>query len=83
MVFNKYYVDEFYFARIINPIVELGRGLWSYIDVNFVDKMTYWATDLINSAGGGLKAIQSGNLQQYALYMALGVVGIIFFMVVI
>ncbi len=83
LISNKYFVDEFYFDKIINPIVDLSRGLWGYIDVNFIDKITYLASDLVTSAGGGLKAIQSGNVQQYALYMALGLVGIIIFMVVI
>jgi NADH-quinone oxidoreductase subunit L len=83
LVSNKYYVDEFYFGKIINPLVEVSRGLWAYIDVNFVDKITYLISDLVTSAGGGLRAVQSGDMQQYALYMALGVIGIIFFMVVI
>ena len=42
---NKYFVDEFYFARIINPLVEVSKALWMYIDVNFIDKITYWAGD--------------------------------------
>jgi NADH-quinone oxidoreductase subunit L len=82
-VSNKYFVDEFYFAKIINPIVELGRGLWAYIDVNFIDKATYLISDLVTSAGGGLRAIQSGNLQQYALYLSLGVVAIVFYILVV
>ncbi len=83
LVANKYFVDEFYQAKIIDPLVELGRGLWGYIDVNFIDKMTYLLSDLVTGAAGGLRAIQNGNLQQYALYMALGIAGIFVFMVVI
>lgn len=75
LVANRYFVDEFYFGKLINPLVETSRGLWTYIDVNFIDKLTYWVTDVVQSAGGGLRAIQNGNIQQYALYIALGVVG--------
>jgi len=82
VVANKYYVDEFYFAKIINPLVELSKGLWAYIDVNFVDKATYAIAGLINNAGAGLRVIQSGNLQQYALYISLGLACLIMFMVV-
>lgn len=81
-VSNKYFVDEFYFGRIINPLVEMSRGLWAYIDVNFIDKTTCLLTDLVKSAGGGLRQIQNGNLQQYALYITLGIVGTILFMFV-
>jgi NADH-quinone oxidoreductase subunit L len=77
LVYNKYFVDEFYFSKIINPIVEASQGLWIYIDVNFIDRMTYWISDLVKSAGGGLRAIQNGNLQQYALYAVLGIAGTI------
>lgn len=79
---NKYYVDEFYYGKIIDPLIELSKGLWAYIDVNFVDKITYLVSDLIRSAGGGLRSLQNGSLQQYALYIVMGVVISIVFMVV-
>jgi NADH-quinone oxidoreductase subunit L len=71
---NKFYVDEFYFGGIINPLVAFSRALWLYIDVNFVDRLTYVISDLIQSAARGFRSLQSGNMQQYALYIALGVV---------
>jgi NADH-quinone oxidoreductase subunit L len=71
---NKYYVDEFYFARIINPLVEISKGLWTYIDVNFIDKVTYWAGDLVTGLAQFVKTIQNGKTQSYAMYMAVGVV---------
>lgn len=72
VVANKYFVDEFYFSKIINPLVNLSKGLWVYIDVNFIDKTTYLVSDLVKSGGAGLRSLQSGNLQQYALYISLG-----------
>ncbi len=80
LVYNKYYVDEFYFGKIINPLIDASVALWTYIDVNFIDKMTYWLSDLIKNAGGGIRQFQNGNMQQYALYISLGIVGILFFM---
>lgn len=77
---NKYYVDEFYFSKIINPTVDLSKGLWAYIDVNLIDRTTHWITDVIKSSGGALRSIQNGNVQQYALYITLGVVVTIIFM---
>lgn len=73
-VLNKYYVDEFYEGWIINPLVEGAKGLWLYIDVNFIDKMTYLAGDLVAGLASFVKTIQNGKTQSYALYMALGVV---------
>jgi NADH-quinone oxidoreductase subunit L len=82
VVYNKYYVDEFYFSKFINPLVEASQGLWLYIDVNFIDKATHKASDFIKSNSDGFKALQSGNMQQYAMYIALGVVASITYILV-
>ncbi len=76
-VYNKYYVDEFYAEWIIDPLVEGSKALWLYIDVNFIDKMTYWAGDLVEGAASLAKTIQNGKTQSYAMYMAVGVVVIV------
>ena len=79
LVNGKYWVDEFYFGRIINPLVDISKGLWAYIDVNFIDKATYSVSDLVKSAGNGIRAMQNGNLQHYALMVALGLVLVMVF----
>ena len=71
---QKFLVDEAYFKFIVNPLVEQSKKLWFYVDVNFIDKCTYWAADLTKGAGGVVRALQNGNMQQYALYIAMGVV---------
>lgn len=81
IVNNKYFVDEAYFGRIINPLVHMSKGLWLYIDVNFIDKTTYVVTDLVKGVGEGLRAMQNGNLQQYASYVLFGIVGTLLFIV--
>lgn len=73
-LFNKYYVDEFYFGSIINPLVSFSKNVWYYIDVNLIDKTTYFVTDLVRGAGSFAKTLQNGNIQQYAMYVALGLV---------
>lgn len=74
LVEGKYFVDEFYFARIINPLIESSQALWLYIDVNFIDKATYFVSDLASGLAQFVKTVQNGKTQSYALYMALGVV---------
>ena len=71
---NKFMVDEAYFKFLVNPLVEQSKKLWFYIDVNFIDKCTYWAADMTRGAGGLVRSLQNGNMQQYAMYIALGVV---------
>jgi NADH-quinone oxidoreductase subunit L len=82
LVANKYYVDEFYFGAVINPLVELSKKLWFYVDINVIDKATYVAGDLVSGLASFSRTLQNGKLQQYALYMALGVVVIMTFVLV-
>lgn len=79
---NKYYVDEFYTNGVIQPLVDMSRGLWAHIDVNFIDRITYLLSSVVTGAGAGLRSLQNGNLQQYAFYVALGILGTILFLVV-
>ena len=73
LIANKYWVDEGYDKFIVRPFIYLSRKLWEIIDIGFIDKTTYRITDLIRSSGVSLGHLQSGNLQQYAMYMLLGV----------
>ena len=74
LVNNKYYVDEAYFGGIINPLIKVSRQIWYYIDVNIIDKATYKISELVKGAGSFARSIQTGNMQQYALYVVIGVV---------
>jgi NADH-quinone oxidoreductase subunit L len=74
VVSNKYWVDEIYDLWIIRPLVNVSQALWAYVDVNFIDRLTYWISDYILSCARGLRAMQSGRLQTYAMYIALGLV---------
>lgn len=78
VVSNKYFVDEFYFGKIIDPLVDASRGLWAYVDVNFIDRATFVAGDVVRGVGSAAKSFQNGNLQQYAMYIALGLAATMF-----
>ncbi len=80
-VYNKYFVDEAYFGFIINPLVNLSRNTWYYVDVRFIDKCTFWAADLVRGMGSLAKSLQTGNMQQYAMYIGLGVVVVLSFVI--
>lgn len=71
---EKFYIDELYESAFIRPLVQFSRALWAFIDVNFIDRATYVVGDLTLGAARGGRSLQTGNLQQYALYVALGVI---------
>lgn len=74
LIYNKYFVDEMYFGGIINPLVNMSKNIWYYVDVNFIDKATYVMSDIIRGGGSLVRGLQNGNIQQYAMYVALGLV---------
>lgn len=78
LIYNKYFVDEIYQAKIIDPLVRASRGLWAYVDVNFIDRTTYFVSDVVRGLGSTARTLQNGNMQQYALYIAMGVAATIF-----
>jgi NADH-quinone oxidoreductase subunit L len=82
LVYNKYYVDELYFGAIINPLVRLSKNIWYYIDVNFIDKTTYVLADVVRGGGTFVRGLQNGNIQQYAMYIAIGIVATLTFILV-
>lgn len=79
LVNNKYYVDEVYFAGIINPLVKQSKNLWYYVDVNVIDKITHAASDFAQNTGKLVRTLQNGNMQQYAMYISLGLVVVLSF----
>ena len=79
LVNKKYLVDEAYAATIINPLISGSRNLWYYVDVNFIDKATFKIADIVSGGGSFVKALQNGNMQQYAMYIGVGVVVVLSF----
>ena len=74
LISNKYFVDEVYFSKLIDPLIDTSKGLWLYIDVNFVDRLTHVVSRYVRSLGAGFKSFQTGSLQQYAMYIVVGLV---------
>jgi NADH-quinone oxidoreductase subunit L len=74
LIYNKYWVDEIYFDKLINPLIRISRGLWEYVDVYFIDNITHYLSDYVQSASEGFRKLHNGKMQQYGLYLFLGLV---------
>jgi NADH-quinone oxidoreductase subunit L len=71
---HKWYVDELYDAWFVRPTVNAANDLWRWIDVRVIDGAVNGVAATINLWGRALRLIQSGEVQHYALAMALGTV---------
>ncbi len=72
---NKYYVDEIYEAGIIKPIHRTSDFfLWRFFDVWIIDGAVNGTARLFRDVmGEGLRRVQSGVVNSYAVYFLLGV----------
>src|SRR5205823_10042949 len=69
--FNKWYVDELYDRTIVQPTVALANALWKIVDVQVIDGMVNGVGAATLLWGRALRLVQSGEVQHYALAMAL------------
>jgi NADH-quinone oxidoreductase subunit L len=70
---QKFYVDEVYDFLFIRPFTALSRGLYSALDTWIIDKFAVGGTALVlRKAGSWLRYTQTGNAQNYATVMAVG-----------
>ena len=71
---HKWYVDEAYDHTIVRPMFFVADELWKKVDVAVIDGTVNGVAHAIAWSGWLLRLIQSGQIQHYALGMALGAV---------
>ena len=74
LVFHKYWVDEIYDARIVQPLVRGSMNLWQRFDVAVIDGAVNGVGREIERGAGLLRLAQTGYVQVYAMILTLGMV---------
>jgi NADH-quinone oxidoreductase subunit L len=81
-VLDKYKVDEFYGAAIIQPIILASTNiLWKGIDATLIDGAVNESAAGAQDISDGVRQMQSGNIRSYAGWVAFGAAVVIAFMV--
>jgi NADH-quinone oxidoreductase subunit L len=79
LVLDKYRIDELYNATIVGPLLNGSRRLlWQFGDVFLIDGMVNGVGAVSGSIGGALRRLQSGNIRNYAAWVVVGSVLVIF-----
>jgi len=69
----KFYVDEIYDYLIIRPFTGLSNGLYKVVDEGLIDTVAVGGTaGVLKRLGSWLRYTQTGNAQNYATVMAVG-----------
>jgi NADH-quinone oxidoreductase subunit L len=81
---NKYFVDEAYDAAIVQPVVNGSRELlWKAVDAAMIDGTVNGVGKTIQGWGTILKNLQNGLVRNYAAWILLGAVLLLFYVAVI
>ena len=81
VLLNKYYVDEIYNYAVVQTVIGMGESLWKQFDVLIVDGIVNGVAKLFGWIGGQLRKVQTGLVSNYALFLAIGVILIVGYMV--
>ena len=71
---NKYWVDEIYHWVFVGPLIRLSVFLWRFFDDLIVDGIVNGVAALFRGGSEVLKRLQTGNVQNYALSILIGIV---------
>lgn len=77
VIYNKYYVDEFYDAVIRKPLDALSVLFHKFFDLQVVDGIVNGVGSAVKGLGSGIRLIQQGNIGFYVTSMVIGIVFII------
>jgi NADH-quinone oxidoreductase subunit L len=72
VVYNKFYVDEFYGATFVRAAVDGSRWVWHQFDEKIIDGAVNGTATLWQWAGRTVRPLQTGRVQNYLLGMFIG-----------
>ncbi len=74
--YNKWYFDELYDFLFVRPAFWIGRQFWKLGDIGIIDRFgPNGAAWVVAQGSGYARKVQTGFLYSYALWMLLGLVG--------
>ena len=76
---HKYYVDELYDLIIVKPVKKISEISSVFVDKYIFDGAVNGLGNQMKKLGSGLRILQTGDLQSYAMMMLFGLVVVIFF----
>jgi NADH-quinone oxidoreductase subunit L len=77
VIYNKYYVDEFYDAVIRKPLDVLSVAFHKFFDIQIIDGLVNGVGSTVKAMGSGIRLLQQGNIGFYIISMVIGIVFII------
>jgi NADH-quinone oxidoreductase subunit L len=83
VVYNKFYVDEFYNATFVRLAVDGSTWVWHQFDEKVIDGAVHGTAWLWQHAGLAVRPVQTGRVQNYLLWMFAGLFVIVTVVVIV
>ena len=77
VLLKKYYVDEIYDGIVVQPLIRASRFSWKVIDQGIVDGIANGLGHTARALGWIGSLFQTGSINTYALFLAIGVLVIL------
>ncbi len=78
ILFNKYFVDEFYDATVVTPLAKGSEKLlWKRLDMGIIDGLINFTAKATEYASQFFRRLQTGVVQSYAVVFVAGILFII------
>ena len=74
---SKFYVDEAYDATVTAPVNHLGDFTYKWIDRKVIDGIVNFTGTIVKKGSDMYGKIQTGNLENYLMYMVIGIIVIL------
>jgi NADH-quinone oxidoreductase subunit L len=78
VVYNKYYVDEFYDAVIRKPLDGISKAFYKFFDIQLIDGIVNGVGTATNWLSGLVRKAQTGHIGFYIMAMVAGIIVILF-----
>ncbi len=74
VIYNKYYVDEFYDMIIRKPLDGISKVFYKVLDIGLIDGIVNATGSAVRTIGVSVRYLQTGNIGLYIMGMVLGIV---------
>ena len=81
VLYNKWYVDEFYHRWVVDPVLTTSRVLWRLVDAKIIDGTVNFMGNAVRAIGWVGSLFQTGQVNTYAFVLTVGVLFILSMMV--
>jgi NADH-quinone oxidoreductase subunit L len=77
ILYNKFYVDEFYDRVVVQPIIRASRFCWKVIDSLIIDGVVNGVGLFAKGVGFVVSMFQTGSVNTYAFILTVGILVIL------